>query len=162
MQELDYDRLDLPTITRKMIKGFLLSKEKVQTIRNYHPNSQKSAVNILRIIHVFKAVGFIYFLDAFNFIYLGTNKTILNYVKFAQDKITRFEAENQQAGKDSIISGDIVDKYQFRSPIDFRNSMKQNIAIGSFEFNSLEFQLLGDFVEQLVMEMLFDPSYFKR
>lgn len=162
MSELTVKKTDFASLTRKLLAEFLITKGNVLFTDNYKNLSFSEVSNVLKIMYVLRAVGMLYFIDQQTFIFLGTTKTILKFIRFAKDKARKYEQEGYFQGKGSILSEEVTFNYGFRPPRDFRNSASQIIKIGDYQYPLFEYQMLGDFTEQLVMELLFDASFLKR
>lgn len=162
MAEAKFQKNDLSELTKKLLIQFLSSKGSVLHLKDFGKDSLTETQNNLKVIFVMKAVGFVCFLTDHEFVFVGTIKTVLKYVKFAQEKASKYEAENVNNDKNSITSGEVIQNYLFRPPKDFGPLSKQHIQVGVFELPALELHMLCDFIEQVAMEMLFDPSEINR
>jgi hypothetical protein len=136
----------------------LHSKGSVVSLQSYGQADQVEAFNLLKVFYVLRAIGFVCFLDEQTLVYLGTSRAILKFLRFAQDKVAKAEAGGTAKKEESEVSERGPQDYPFRPPNDFRHLVGAALSIGNWEFSAFEFKMLEDFCEQVVMEMLFDPS----
>lgn len=162
MLEAKPQKVELYGFTRRTVLGLLHSKGSVVNLKSHTQADQVEAFNLLKVFHVLKAVGFVYFLDELNLVYLGTARATIKFLRFAQEKIARSEGGSAAQQEGSEVSERGPQDYPFRPPKDFRDKIGTALEIGAWEFSAFEFKLLEDFCEQVVMEMLFDPSGLTR
>lgn len=162
MLESKAPRVELYSFTRRTVISLLHSKGSLLNLKTYTQADQVEGFNLLKVFYVLKAVGLVYFIDDSTLTYLGTNRCILKFFKFAKEKVGKVEPEVLPAPESSEQSQHGPQDYPFRPPRDFKHLIGQAVQIGNWEFSVFEFRLLEDFCEQVVMEMLFDPSGLTR